>query len=202
MICAAREEREHLGAFGHEEGQLWSTYREEPMEVLDVLTWDVDVHSPKTGDQVHLQFRIVVRRRLGLTILEATHGNEHSTKRSELGEDIVDLVVGVGPREGTRKSVSSLSRKLGRPETPKGRVNAHLNRNLSQVVGMGTRENLLVVRQVLRRGGDMILNIGEVETLRKMERSASSERRCPRANSQCPTWAQPTSSRCSASTVP
>lgn len=61
----------------------------------------MDVHTPETGDQVH--------------------GNEHGTERSELGQDVVDLVVRVG----------------------------HLDRDLREVVRVRTRENLLVVVQVL-----------------------------------------------------
>lgn len=41
----------------------------------------------------------------------------------------------------------------------------HLDRDLSKVIGMRTRENLFVVNQILSRGGYVILDIGEIETL-------------------------------------
>merc|ERR1711939_19327 len=48
---------------------------EEPPEAVDALARNVHVHAPQTGDQVH--------------------GDEDGTERRQLGQDAVDLVVGV-----------------------------------------------------------------------------------------------------------
>lgn len=64
-------------------------------------------------------------------------GESDEPERGKLGEHIVDFVVRV----------------------------RHFDRDLSEVVGVRARENLFVVRQILRRGGDVILDIGEVESL-------------------------------------
>lgn len=87
--------------------------------------------------------------------------NQNRTESSELGENVVDLVVGVGPEKEVSHSAS-----------PNRNKDAHLDRDLSEVVGVRARENLLVMRQVLSRSRDVILNIGEVETLQE-EQSVS-----------------------------
>ena len=63
----------------------------------NVLTGHMDVHTPKTSDQIH--------------------GDEHCTQCGQLRQNVVDLVVRV----------------------------CHLNRDLSEVVGVRTRKNLFVV---------------------------------------------------------
>lgn len=100
---------------------LQVTYRKEPVKVLDVLTGYMNVHSPQTGDQVHLRRRRASSsaRLLGAQRKVETDGNEHSTERSELGEHVVDLVVGVGPGD-ERQDVSRLKISADRSRRVKG----------------------------------------------------------------------------------
>lgn len=79
-----------------------------------------------------------------------TYGDEDGTERRQLGQDIVDLVVGV----------------------------RHLDRDLGEVVGVRARQDLLVVRQVLRARRDVVLDVRQVETLcvRVGRQSAKPER--------------------------
>jgi hypothetical protein len=60
------------------------------------------------------------------------HRNKNGTKSSEFRQDVVDLVIRI----------------------------CHLDRNLSQIIRMGPRENLFVVVQVLGHGDQMVLDIG------------------------------------------
>ena len=60
---------------------------------------------------------------------DQVHGNQDSTQCSQFGKHIVDLVVGV----------------------------RHLDGDLSEIVGVRARQNLLVVVQVLSHGDQMIL---------------------------------------------
>lgn len=69
---------------------------------------------------------------------DQVHRNEDGTERGELREDVVDLVVCVG----------------------------HFDRDLREVVGVRTRENLLVMVQVLFRG-----QLGMVEGGRNLHSS-------------------------------
>lgn len=77
----------------------------------------MDVHTPETGDQVH--------------------GDEYRTKRGQLRQNVVDLVVSV----------------------------CHLDRDLGKVVGMRARKNLLVVIQTLGHRDQVVLDIGEIKSL-------------------------------------
>jgi hypothetical protein len=139
-----------------------TTHPEEPMQVVHSrsvrLSRNLDVHSPKTGDQVHLcngggKRSVEYGDEEGT---KETNRNENGTERSELREDVVDLIVSVGPAV----VVKSVMEK----RTEEGR-DAHLNRNLSEIVRVRPRQNLFVVRQILSTRCDMILNIGEVESL-------------------------------------
>ena len=65
------------------------------------------------------------------------HRNKHSPQRSQLRKHIINLIIRI----------------------------RHLNRYLRQVVRMRSRQDLLVVIQVLGHGYQVILDIGEIEAL-------------------------------------
>ena len=77
----------------------------------NVLPRNRDVHSPQTRDKVHW--------------------DKNRTKRSELGENIVDLIIGI----------------------------RHFDRDLSEIIAMRARQNLLVMIQILRHRNQMVLDI-------------------------------------------
>lgn len=66
------------------------------MQVLNVLAGNVHVHTPETGDQVHLREQEVSTWSEASAECGKAHGDEHGSERGELRENVVDLVVGVG----------------------------------------------------------------------------------------------------------
>lgn len=157
-ICTRAGSERQRRRVGRESGTR-RTHAEEPPEAIDALARDVHVHAPQTGDQVHLRAMRACahgvsvglpRREEGGGASARTYGDEDGTERRQLGQDIVDLVVGV----------------------------RHLDRDLGEVVGVRARQDLLVVRQVLRARRDVVLDVRQVETLcvRVGRQSAKPER--------------------------
>lgn len=72
---------------------------------------------------------------------DQVHGDKHRTQGRQLRKHIVDLVVRI----------------------------RHLDGNLSKVIGVGSGEDLFVVVQVLGHGDQVVLDVGEVKTLREDE---------------------------------
>lgn len=68
---------------------------------------------------------------------EYHNSHQHRTQSSQFRQDIVNLVIRI----------------------------RHLDRDLSEVVGMRTRQDLFVVIQVLRHGDQVVLDIGEIQAL-------------------------------------
>ena len=112
----------------------------------------MNVHTPQTGDQIH-RTSIFVSNRGSVSALSAAHiktvpnavsfleANESALARKPswgyegyLREHVVDLIVGV----------------------------RHLNGDLSEIIRVRSRQNLLVVVQILRHGDQMVLDVGQI----------------------------------------
>jgi hypothetical protein len=92
---------------------------------FDILTRDVYVHTPETSNQIHRTWILV-------TVLRTWRLDSHqdSTQCCQLGENIINLIVGV----------------------------RHLDRDLGEVIRVGSRKNLFVMIQILGHGDQMILS--------------------------------------------